>query len=65
MEGRETCELTLSWPVPILQQTLEEARGGREFSLMAGFPPNDVINDIDNTIEASGLKGQVLSVRWK
>jgi hypothetical protein len=44
---------------------MEEARGGREFSLMAGFPPNDLIMDIDNTIEASGLKGQAIAVRWK
>jgi len=44
---------------------MEEARGGREFVLMAGFPPNDLINDIDNTMEATGLKGEAISVRWK
>jgi len=32
---------------------------------MAGFPPADLILDIDNTIEECKLSGQAISVRWK
>jgi hypothetical protein len=32
---------------------------------MAGFPPSDLIDKINETIEASGLSGQVVTVRWK
>jgi hypothetical protein len=49
----------------ILQQTNEEAKGGKEFILMAGFPPKDLIGDIENTIESCQLSGQAISVRWK
>lgn len=46
-------------------QTVEEAKGGKEFFLMAGYPPKDLIDDIDNTIESSKLSGQAITVRWK
>jgi hypothetical protein len=49
----------------ILQQANEEATGGKEFVLMAGFPPKDLITDIDNTIESCQLSGQAITVRWK
>jgi hypothetical protein len=48
-----------------LQQSNEEAKGGKEFVLMAGFPPKDLITDIDNTIESCQLSGQAITVRWK
>jgi hypothetical protein len=48
-----------------LQQSNEEARGGREFFLMVGFPPKDLINDIENTIEGCSLSGEAISIRWK
>ena len=47
------------------QQSNDEAKGGREFVLMAGFPPKDLIDDIDNTIESCKLEGQAITVRWK
>jgi len=43
----------------------EEAKGGKEFTLMAGYPPKDLIDDIDSTIEACKLSGQAITVRWK
>jgi hypothetical protein len=51
--------------IPFFQQTNEEAKGGKEFILMAGFPPKDLIGDIENTIESCQLSGQAISVRWK
>jgi hypothetical protein len=48
------------------QQTTEEARTtGREFVLMAGYPPIDLLGDIDRTIGDVKLNGQVITVRWK
>jgi hypothetical protein len=32
---------------------------------MAGFPPKDLIDDADNTIENAKLSGQAITVRWK
>jgi hypothetical protein len=48
-----------------LQQSNEEAKGGKEFELMAGFPPKDLLEDIANTIESCELSGQAISLRWK
>ena len=50
-----------------LQQTNEEAKGGKEFVLMAGYPPSDLANnEIDkDTIEGCKLSGQAITVRWK
>jgi hypothetical protein len=49
------------------QQTNEEARGGKEFVLMVGFPPSDLANnDLEkDTIEGCKLSGQAVTVRWK
>lgn len=49
----------------ILQQSSDETKGGKEFVLMAGFPPKDLLEDIDNTIESCNLAGQAITVRWK
>eukprot|EP00521_Asterionellopsis_glacialis_P011221 CAMPEP_0195295650 /NCGR_PEP_ID=MMETSP0707-20130614/17781_1 /TAXON_ID=33640 /ORGANISM="Asterionellopsis glacialis, Strain CCMP134" /LENGTH=574 /DNA_ID=CAMNT_0040356921 /DNA_START=243 /DNA_END=1964 /DNA_ORIENTATION=+ len=38
--------------------------GGREFVLMAGYPPKDLISEIDNSIDSTGLSGQAITVRW-
>mmetsp|Transcript_26621 Transcript_26621/g.37496 ORF Transcript_26621/g.37496 Transcript_26621/m.37496 type:complete len:511 (-) Transcript_26621:247-1779(-) len=46
-------------------QSNEEAKGGKEFVLMAGYPPKDLISDIDSSIESTGLSGQAITVRWK
>lgn len=47
-------------------QSNEEAKGGKEFILQeAGFPPKDLIGDIDQTIETRNLSGAALNVRWK
>lgn len=47
-------------------QTTEEARTtGREFVLMAGYPPIDLLDDIDRTIGDVRLNNEVITVRWK
>jgi hypothetical protein len=48
-----------------LQQSNESAGGGREFSLMAGYPPRDLIAEIDTSIEEARLKGEAITMRWK
>jgi len=48
-----------------LAQTVEEAAGGREFTLMAGFPPRDLLADLDGTIESCKLSGEAITMRWK
>lgn len=50
---------------PLLQQNSEEAKGGREFILMAGFPPSDLVDKMDATVDDCKLAGQAVSVRWK
>eukprot|EP00525_Craspedostauros_australis_P009832 CAMPEP_0198113796 /NCGR_PEP_ID=MMETSP1442-20131203/5369_1 /TAXON_ID= /ORGANISM="Craspedostauros australis, Strain CCMP3328" /LENGTH=209 /DNA_ID=CAMNT_0043770977 /DNA_START=406 /DNA_END=1032 /DNA_ORIENTATION=- len=42
----------------------EEAKGGKDFKLMAGFPPKDLIDDVDATVEACKLSGEVITMRW-
>jgi hypothetical protein len=32
---------------------------------MAGFPPHDMMSDIDKTITECKLAGQAMTVRWK
>jgi UBX domain-containing protein 7 len=50
----------------VSQRTIaEDVRNGREFVLMAGYPPNDLINDIDKTVDECKLAGQAITVRWK
>jgi hypothetical protein len=39
--------------------------GGREFTLMAGFPPSDLIFEVDKSVEECQLSGQQITVRWK
>jgi hypothetical protein len=57
--------INLIFPCLFLQQSNEEAKGGKEFLLMAGFPPKDLLGVIDNTIESCQLSGQAITVRWK
>ena len=48
------------------QQTDEEARGGKEFVAMAGFPPEDLASKMESeTIDACNLAGQAVTARWK
>ena len=47
------------------KQSDDDAKGGKEFVLMAGFPPKDLISDIDNSIESCQLAGEAITVRWK
>jgi hypothetical protein len=56
-----TCHLSCSWH----QQTSDEARGGREFTLMAGFPPEDLIFELNKSVGDCKLSGQQITVRWK
>ncbi|VEU41188.1 unnamed protein product [Pseudo-nitzschia multistriata] len=46
-------------------QSNPEGRDGKEFTLQAGFPPKDLIGDIDSSIEACSLAGEAITVRWK
>lgn len=46
-------------------QNNDEAKNGKEFILMAGFPPKDIVGDLDLSIESCGLNGQAVTVRWK
>jgi len=47
-------------------QSNDDAKGGKEFILQeAGFPPKDLLTDIDQTIEARNLSGAALNLRWK
>lgn len=48
-----------------IAQTNEDTKGGKEFVLMAGFPPKDLLEDLDNTIDTCKLSGQAITVRWK
>ena len=47
------------------QQSNPEGKDGQEFVLKAGFPPKDLIGDIDNSIQATSLAGEAITVRWK
>mmetsp|Transcript_31899 Transcript_31899/g.73295 ORF Transcript_31899/g.73295 Transcript_31899/m.73295 type:complete len:367 (+) Transcript_31899:3-1103(+) len=46
-------------------QNNEEAKGGRTFSLMAGYPPKSLEGEMDKTIEQCNLAGQAITVRWQ
>jgi len=47
-------------------QSNDDAKGGKDFILQeAGFPPKDLLTDIDQTIEARNLSGAALNLRWK
>mmetsp|Transcript_1259 Transcript_1259/g.3546 ORF Transcript_1259/g.3546 Transcript_1259/m.3546 type:complete len:533 (-) Transcript_1259:1980-3578(-) len=46
-------------------QTLKEGgHGDREFKLMAGFPPKDLLPDLKTTIGEKSLNGQAITIRW-
>ncbi len=55
----------LTNPSLLSQQSNDDTKGGKEFILMAGFPPKDLMEDIDSTIDNSKLSGQAITVRWK
>lgn len=38
---------------------------GREFTLMAGYPPRDLFSELDGTIDSSKLQGEAVQMRWK
>eukprot|EP00934_Nitzschia_sp_Nitz4_P005037 Nitzschia sp. Nitz4//scaffold35_size145790//38767//40411//NITZ4_003017-RA/size145790-processed-gene-0.229-mRNA-1//-1//CDS//3329549085//5027//frame0 len=48
-----------------IAQSNEDAKGGKEFVLMAGYPPKDLITDMDSSIDSCQLNGQAITVRWK
>lgn len=37
----------------------------KEFEMMAGFPPKDLMTCIDDSISSAGLAGESITVRWK
>mmetsp|Transcript_8153 Transcript_8153/g.24109 ORF Transcript_8153/g.24109 Transcript_8153/m.24109 type:complete len:555 (+) Transcript_8153:331-1995(+) len=46
-------------------QSNPECKDGKEFTLQAGFPPKDLIGDIENSIQGCSLAGEAITVRWK
>ena len=46
------------------KQNNDLARAGKEFVLMAGFPPKNLEGDIEKSIVSCGLNGQAVTVRW-
>lgn len=46
-------------------QNHDEAKRGKEFMLMSGFPPKSLEGDIESSIDFCGLNGQAVTVRWK
>ena len=48
-----------------MQQSNPEGKDGKEFVLKAGFPPKDLIGDIENSIQGASLSGEAITVRWK
>jgi hypothetical protein len=36
-----------------------------EFVLMAGFPPADLVENIEHSVDECKLSGQAITVRWK
>eukprot|EP00535_Pseudo-nitzschia_heimii_P003173 CAMPEP_0197174438 /NCGR_PEP_ID=MMETSP1423-20130617/960_1 /TAXON_ID=476441 /ORGANISM="Pseudo-nitzschia heimii, Strain UNC1101" /LENGTH=529 /DNA_ID=CAMNT_0042623369 /DNA_START=232 /DNA_END=1821 /DNA_ORIENTATION=+ len=38
---------------------------GKDFVLKSGFPPKDLIGDIENSIQECSLSGEAITVRWK
>ena len=65
------CDNVVGWVSLILffvsfQQSIEEAKAGREFVLKAGYPPKDLTwEDGDKTVEECQLSGQAVNMRWK
>lgn len=45
-------------------QSSEDAKGGKEFVIKAGFPPKDLLGSVDESIASSGLAGDSITVRW-
>ena len=52
----------VGWP---LNQSNDDAKGGKEFVMKAGFPPRDLISSVDDTIANAGVSGDSITVRWK
>eukprot|EP00588_Corethron_pennatum_P022652 CAMPEP_0194331658 /NCGR_PEP_ID=MMETSP0171-20130528/56353_1 /TAXON_ID=218684 /ORGANISM="Corethron pennatum, Strain L29A3" /LENGTH=96 /DNA_ID=CAMNT_0039093201 /DNA_START=20 /DNA_END=310 /DNA_ORIENTATION=+ len=46
-------------------QSDDDAQAGRPFVLKAGFPPKDLIGDIDGTFESCGLDGGAVQMVWR
>lgn len=46
-------------------QSNDDAKGGKEFVMKAGFPPRDLISSVDDTIANAGVSGDSITVRWK
>jgi hypothetical protein len=49
----------------VLQQSSDEAKAGKLFSLKAKFPPQDLLPAIDSSISSCGLNGEAINVSWK
>ena len=45
-------------------QSNDDAKGGKEFMMKAGFPPKDLMASVDASIASTGLAGDSITVRW-
>lgn len=45
-------------------QSNDDAKGGKEFAMKAGFPPKDLIDSVNESISNTGLAGDSITVRW-
>jgi len=46
-------------------QSYKTTQSGKSFELKTGFPPRNLISDVDNTIQNLGLSGETIIFRWK
>lgn len=46
-------------------QSSKTTQSGRSFELKTGFPPRNLISDVDNTIQNLRLSGETIIFRWK
>mmetsp|Transcript_36259 Transcript_36259/g.54128 ORF Transcript_36259/g.54128 Transcript_36259/m.54128 type:complete len:481 (-) Transcript_36259:358-1800(-) len=49
----------------VARENEDTIKEGKEFVLMAGFPPKDIWDKIDETVQSCQLNGQSIAARWK
>jgi hypothetical protein len=56
---------TLKSIYAFVAQSNDEVKGGKEFTLTAFYPPRDLLDEFEKTVEECGLSGEAITVRWK
>lgn len=49
----------------VAQQANDAIEQGKQLELRAGFPPRDLLADVENSISSCGLAGESITCRWK